>query len=179
MFTRSLLAVVMVGLATSALAAETPMLGKPISPADLAPWDISIAPDGAGLPPGKGTAKQGKQIFFEKCSYCHGEGGQGTPADRLVGGQGTLTSDTPIKTIGSYWPYATTLFDFIRRAMPLNEPQSLTNEEVYALSAYLLAANDIVPMNTTLNAKSLPKVKMPNKGNFFIVYPRNDVAAGP
>ena len=173
MFMRSLLVLAVAGFAFAAQAVETPKLGKPISPAEIAPWDLSIAPDGAGLPPGRGTAKQGKDIFFEKCSYCHGPEGQGDAADRLVGGQGTLASDKPIKTVGSYWPYATTLFDFIRRAMPLNEPESLTNDQVYAVAAYILAMNKIVPENATMDAKSLPKVKMPNKGNFFIVYPGN------
>ena len=173
MFMRNLFAVAGVCLSVTAQAAETPRLGKPITPADIAPWDLSVAPDGAGLPPGRGSAKQGKGVFVEKCSYCHGAEGQGDVADRLVGGQGTLATDKPVKTVGSYWPYATTLFDFIRRAMPLNEPETLTNDEVYAVSAYILAMNKIVPENTTMDAKSLPKVKMPNKGNFFIVYPGN------
>ena len=173
MFTRNLLAVAVLCFAVNAQAAETPRLGKPISPADLAPWDLSVAPDGTGLPPGRGTAKQGKEIFFEKCSYCHGAEGQGDAADRLVGGQGTLATDKPVKTVGSYWPYATTLFDFIRRAMPLNEPESLTNDEVYSVAAYILAMNKIIPEKTAMDAKSLPKVKMPNQGNFFIVYPGN------
>lgn len=168
------LVMVMVFAATAASAAtETPQLGRPISPADLAPWDRSISPDGAGLPPGKGSAREGKQLFTDKCSFCHGAEGQGQPADRLVGGQGTLTTDAPVKTVGSYWPYATTLFDYIRRAMPLNEPQSLTNDEVYSLAAFILSANGIIKPGDSLNAKTLPKVKMPNQGNFFIVYPGN------
>lgn len=171
MFKLTAALVLVAGTATAAV--ETPMLGKPISPADLAPWDINIGPDGAGLPPGKGSAKEGKQIFAEKCSYCHGTEGQGTPADRLVGGQGTLTTDAPVKTVGSYWPYATTLFDFVRRAMPLNQPQTLTNDEIYAVSAFILSANGIIKTRDVMNAKTLPKVKMPNQGNFFIVYPGN------
>lgn len=169
------LAVALTFVAGSAYAAavETPMLGKPISPADLAPWDLNIAPDGIGLPPGKGSAKEGKQVFTDKCSYCHGAEGQGTPADRLVGGQGTLTTDAPVKTVGSYWPYATTLFDFVRRAMPLNQPQTLSNDEIYAVSAFILSANGIIKPGEVMNARSLPKVKMPNQGNFFIVYPGN------
>jgi cytochrome c len=156
-----------------ALAVETPMLGKPISAADLAHLDLSIGPDGAGLPPGKGSAREGKQVFIDKCAGCHGLEGQGQPADRLVGGQGTLAGDAPVKTVGSYWPYATTLFDFVRRAMPLNEPQTLTSDEIYAVSAFILSANGIIKPGEVMNAKSLPKVKMPNQGNFFIVYPGN------
>ena len=159
--------------AAAAGAVETPMLGKPISPTDLAPWDMSIGPDGAGLPSGKGSAREGKQVFIDKCAGCHGIAGEGQPADRLVGGQGTLAGDAPVKTVGSYWPYATTLFDFVRRAMPLNEPQSLTSDEVYAVSAFILNANGIIKPGEVMNAKSLPKVKMPNQGNFFIVYPGN------
>ena len=159
--------------ATPALAAETPMLGKPISPADLAPWALSISPDGSNLPPGKGSVKAGKELYTEKCAGCHGLNGEGQPAERLVGGQGTLTSDQPIRTVGSYWPYSTTLFDYIRRAMPLNEPQSLTNDQVYSAAAYILFMNKLLGPNATLDAKSLAKVKMPNKDNFFVVYPGN------
>ena len=167
------LAAAFVFIVSTAHAVETPMLGKPISPADLAPWDLSIGPDGAGLPPGKGTVVQGKKVFAEKCAYCHGAEGQGQPADRLVGGQGTLVSDAPVKTVGSYWPYATTLFDFVRRAMPLNQPQTLTSDEIYAVSAFILNANGIIRPGEVMTAKTLPKVKMPNQGNFFIVYPGN------
>ncbi len=171
------LAAALILAATAATAAsgavETPMLGKPISLADLAPWDLSIGPDGVGLPAGKGSAREGKQVFIDKCAACHGLEGQGQPADRLVGGQGTLTSDAPVKTVGSYWPYPTTLFDFVRRAMPLNEPQTLTSDETYAVSAFILAANGIIKPGDVMNAKTLPKVKMPNQGNFFIVYPGN------
>ena len=168
------LAAAFVFIASAATAAvETPMLGKAISPADLAPWDLSVGPDGVGLPPGKGSAREGKQVFIDKCASCHGLEGQGQPADRLVGGQGTLASDAPVKTVGSYWPYATTLFDFVRRAMPLNEPQTLTSDEIYAVSAFVLASNGIIKPGDVMNAKTMPKVKMPNQGNFFIVYPGN------
>ena len=159
--------------ASQAMAVETPHLGVPIKPEDFATWDRSISPDGAGLPPGKGTAVQGKEIFALKCSGCHGAEGAGKPADRLVGGAGTLATDAPIKTVGSYWPYATTLFDYVRRAMPMNEPQSLTDDEVYAVSAYVLSLNGIIGEKDQLNAKTLPKLKMPNHDNFFIVYPGN------
>ena len=154
-------------LATPALAQQGPKLGKPIAAEDLAAWDISIGPDGAGLPPGSGTVKEGEATFAAKCQPCHGAKGAGTPNDRLVGGQGSLPGEKPaVKTIGSYWPYATTLFDYIRRAMPLNESKSLTNDEVYGVVAYLLNLNGIIPEVETMNAQSLPKVAMPNREGF-------------
>ncbi len=158
--------------ASAAIAAESPNLGQPITEKEAAAWDLSIGPDGAGLPPGRGTAKQGEEIYYNKCQVCHGEKGTGKPADRLVGGKGTLMGDqAPVKTVGSYWPYATTLFDYIRRAMPIAEPQTLSDTEVYALTAYILSLNEIIGQNTVMDAKSLPRVKMPNRGNFTIVYP--------
>jgi cytochrome c len=156
-------------LASPALAQQSPNLGKPISAEDLASWDISIGPDGAGLPPGSGTVKQGEAVFAAKCQACHGEKGAGTPNDRLVGGQGSLPGDKPaVKTIGSYWPYATTLFDYIRRAMPFNESKSLTSDEVYGVVAYLLNLNGVIPESETMNAQSLPKVTMPNREGFVV-----------
>jgi len=158
----------------AASAADTPNLGQPVSQHDIAAWDISIPPDGAGLPPGSGTPQQGAAIFAQRCAVCHGEKGGGGPNDRLVGGVGTLTGDQPpVKTVGSYWPYATTLFDYIRRAMPLPQPQSLTNPEAYALTAYILNLNGIVGDGEVINAATLPKVKMPNRAAFFPVYPGN------
>jgi len=155
-------------LASPVFAQQSPNLGKPISPEDLASWDISIGPDGVGLPPGSGTVKQGEAVFVAKCQACHGEKGAGTPNDRLVGGQGSLPGDKPaIKTVGSYWPYATTLFDYIRRAMPFNESKSLTNDEVYGVVAYLLNLNGVIPEGETMNAQSLPKVAMPNRDGFI------------
>ena len=160
-------------LAAAALA-ESPNLGTPISPEDLAPWDISIGPDGAGLPAGSGTVKQGETVFMAKCQACHNEKGAGQPNDRLVGGRGTLAGDKPaIKTVGSYWPYATTLFDYVRRAMPLNESKSLSNDEVYGVVAYLLNLNGVIAETETINAQSLPKVMMPNRDG-FIVFKRGD-----
>jgi cytochrome c len=158
--------------ATAAAAAEGPKLGQEVSPADIAAWDISIAPDGVGLPPGQGTSVQGEAVYFSKCVACHGEKGAGKPNDALVGGVGSLVAgQTPVKTVGSYWPYATTLFDYIRRAMPYNEPKSLSADEAYALSAYILALNGIVAANDVIDAQSLPKVKMPNRDG-FIPFPR-------
>jgi S-disulfanyl-L-cysteine oxidoreductase SoxD len=154
-------------LAASAFAQQSPKLGKPISAADLAAWDISISPDGAGLPPGSGTVKDGEATFAAKCQPCHGAKGAGTPNDRLVGGQGSLLGDKPpVKTVGSFWPYATTMFDYIRRAMPLPESKSLTSDEVYGVVAYLLNLNSVVGEDATMNAQTLPKVVMPNREGF-------------
>ena len=158
--------------ATAAVAADAPKLGQPVSPADLAAWDISIAPDGIGLPPGQGTSAQGEAVYVSKCVACHGEKGAGKPNDVLVGGAGSLAAgQSPVKTVGSFWPYATTLFDYIRRAMPYNEPKSLTADEAYAVSAYILALNGIVGAGDVIDAQSLPKVKMPNRDG-FVPFPR-------
>ena len=153
--------------------AQAPQFGQPISPADLAPWDISIGPDGVGLPAGSGTPAQGATVFAAKCQACHGEKGAGGPNDRLVGGKGSLAAgQAPVKTVGSYWPYATTLFDYIRRAMPFVDSKSLTSDEIYAVSAYILNLNGIVGSNDVLDAQSLPEVRMPNRDG-FIPFPRN------
>jgi S-disulfanyl-L-cysteine oxidoreductase SoxD len=153
--------------------AQAPQFGQPIAPADIAPWDISIGPDGAGLPPGRGTATQGEAVYAAKCQACHGEKGAGGPNDALVGGIGSLAPDkVPVKTVGSYWPYATTLFDYVRRAMPFQESKSLTSDEVYAVSAYILNLSGIVGTNDVLDAQSLPRVRMPNRDG-FIPFPRN------
>jgi S-disulfanyl-L-cysteine oxidoreductase SoxD len=167
MFMRELVAAAAVAALCGAAAAQSPNLGKPISPEDLATWDISIGPDGAGLPAGSGTPKQGEEVFTMKCQACHNAKGAGQPNDRLVGGQGTLAGDKPaVKTVGSYWPYATTLFDYIRRAMPLPQSKSLSNDEVYAVAAYILNLNGVIGENETLDAKTLPQVKMPNRDGF-------------
>jgi S-disulfanyl-L-cysteine oxidoreductase SoxD len=154
------------------LAAETPRLGQPVAPAELAPWDISVGPDGVGLPPGRGTPTEGEVVYAAKCQACHGEKGAGRPNDVLVGGFGTIASDRPaVKTVGSYWPYATTLFDYIRRAMPFNQTKSLSNDEVYAVAAYILHLNGVIGADDVLDAQSLPKVKMPNRDG-FVPFPR-------
>jgi cytochrome c len=153
-------------LSTAALA-ETPDLGRLANPEEIGVWDISIGPDGAGLPPGSGTPQQGEAVYVEKCLACHGEKGSGKPNDQLVGGVGTLTGDqTPVKTVGSFWPYATTLFDYVRRAMPFNVPRSLSNDEVYAVCAYILQLNGIIGESTVMNAQTLAKVQMPNRDGF-------------
>jgi S-disulfanyl-L-cysteine oxidoreductase SoxD len=155
--------------------AQTPQFGQPIAPQDAATWDISIGPDGAGLPGGRGTVAQGEAVYAAKCQACHGEKGAGRPNDQLVGGMGTLEAGkAPVKTVGSYWPYATTLFDYVRRAMPWNQPKSLTDDEVYAVSAYILNLNGIIGPNDVMDAQTLPQVRMPNRDGFipFPRYPR-------
>jgi cytochrome c len=147
-----------------------PDLGAPISPAELAPWNIFVLPDGTGLPRGSGTFAQGAPIFAQKCAMCHGEHGKGGISAPLVGAPPIKGLDSP-KTIANFWPYATTVFDFIRRAMPWQQPRSLTDDEVYALTAYLLAMNKIIPENAVMNAQTLPKVKMPNRDGFIPRFP--------
>lgn len=150
-----------------------PKLGRPATPDEIAKADISIPPDGKGLPPGSGSVAQGAEVFAAKCAACHGANAQGTPnGDRLVGGIGTLASANPVKTVSSYWPYATTLFDYIRRAMPLTNPQSLQNDEDYAVVAYILSIDNIVPKDAVLDARSLPEVQMPNRNGFINWEPR-------
>jgi mono/diheme cytochrome c family protein len=147
--------------------AESPNLGKAASPDEITSWDVSIGPDGAGLPAGSGTPQQGEQIYLAKCLACHGEKGSGKPNDQLVGGQGSLEpGHAPAKTIGSFWPYATTVFDYVRRAMPLNDPKSLSDDEVYALVAYILRLNSVIAENDTMDAQTLPAVRMPNRDGF-------------
>ncbi len=156
--------------ADPAAAADAPHFGQPISPADAAAGDISVGPDGAGLPPGSGTPAQGAVIYAEKCAACHGDKGEGKTNARLVGGQ--ITGNGPVvKTVGSYWPYATTLFDFTRRAMPWTAPKSLTNDEVYAVTAHILRLNGIIGDNDVIDAKTLPQVKMPNRDGFIPLFP--------
>jgi S-disulfanyl-L-cysteine oxidoreductase SoxD len=165
---RELIAAAALLALSSAAFGQSPNLGKPITPEDLAAWDISIGPDGAGLPPGSGTAKQGEAVFTAKCQACHGAKGAGQPNDRLVGGQGSLPGDKPaIKTVGSFWPYATTLFDYVRRAMPYVESKSLSPDETYAVVAYILNLNGVVGDTDVINAQTLPNVKMPNRDGFI------------
>ena len=147
--------------------AESPDLGRVATPEEIAAWDISVGPDGAGLPPGSGTARQGEAVYLEKCLGCHGERGAGKPNDQLAGGQGTLgAGQAPVRTVGSFWPYATTVFDYVRRAMPLNESKSLTNDETYAVVAYILRINGVIGEDDTIDARTLPAVRMPNRDGF-------------
>jgi cytochrome c len=167
----SLVLITALALGSGAAFGQTPGLGKPIPEADVAAWDISAMPDGTGLPPGSGTPAQGAKIFAEKCVACHGENGKGGLYAALIGGL-PLTSgiDTP-KTIANFWGYSTIVFDFIRRAMPYQQPRTLTNDEAYALTAYVLALNKIIGENDTMSARTLPKVQMPNRDGFIIKFP--------
>ncbi|SRR5258706_10147114 len=169
------IATVVAFVAASAFAATPapPKLGRPASADEIARIDISIPPDGKGLPSGSGSVAQGTAVFAQKCAACHGANGEGTPSgDRLVGGIGSLNTANPVKTVASYWPYATTVFDYIRRAMPITNPQSLQNDEVYAVTAYILSVDNIVPKDAVLDAGSLPKVQMPNRAGFVNWEPR-------
>jgi cytochrome c len=141
-------------------------IGRPATAAEIAGWNIDVGRDGSNLPEGRGSVGQGRDVFAQQCASCHGEKGEGGLGDRLVGGQGTLGTPKPIRTVGSYWPYATTLFDYIRRAMPQNAPQSLSNDELYAVSAYILNLNGLVAADATLEAKSLAVINMPNRDKF-------------
>ena len=144
-----------------------PNLGRAATAQEVAAWDISIPPSGTGLPAGSGTSKQGETVYVAQCQACHGPKGAGKPADVLVGGIGSLATANAVRTVGSFWPYATTLFDYTRRAMPATKPFSLTNDEVYAVTAYLLYLNGIIAENAEMNAQTLPQVKMPNRGGFI------------
>jgi cytochrome c len=151
--------------------AQGPGLGEPLSSEDFEAWDITIMPNGSGLPPGSGTAVQGEPIYAEKCAACHGPNGEGGLNARLVGGEPLTNGIDTGKTIANFWPYATTIFDFTRRAMPWLQPRTLTDNEVYALTAYLLAINNIIDDGDVMNAETLPQVQMPNRNGFIPRFP--------
>jgi len=155
---------------TIAMADNGPRLGVPVDDATVAAIDFTVLPNGEGLPAGSGDSAQGEKIYAKECLSCHGVSGRGGIADELAGGQGTIASDLPVRTVGSYWPYATTLFDYIRRAMPYPAPGSLTDSEVYALTAYVLFLNGIVAEKDVMTAGTLAKVRMPNRDNFVWGY---------
>lgn len=162
-------------LSTHLLAEQkTPHLGTAASKQMIEQWDIDIFPNGRGLPAGKGTAVQGKKVYQKYCQSCHGVDGTGDSADELAGAHHGLTDNPPDKIIGTYWPYATTIFDFTRRSMPLNAPGTLSNNELYAVTAYLLFLNGIIAENKLLNASSLPKIEMPNRLGFINHYKKGD-----
>ena len=169
----------MVALATAAIPQAPPRLnvGRVATAEEIRKQDISVAPDGEGLPTGHGSVAQGRRIFQTLCANCHGERGQGmAPYPALVGGQGTLAGKNPVLTVGSYWPYATTVWDYIRRTMPYPKPGSLTVDETYSVTAFILFMNGIVDEKADLSERNLAKVKMPNRDG-FIPDPRPDVTA--
>jgi cytochrome c len=167
MFSPSVLvaaAIAVAGLVSPVLAAD---FGRRATPEEIKLWDIDVRPDGKGLPEGSGTVAQGQSVFEENCAACHGDKGVGGIKDRLVGGQGTLASDKPLKTVGSFWPFATTLFDYIHRAMPYQAPASLSDDDTYAVVAYILNLNGILPADGKLDRQSLPGIRMPNRDGFI------------
>lgn len=167
---------VALGIAALPVLAQSPTygVGRAPTPEEIKAWDIAVGPDGKELPRGRGTAAEGKAVYASRCAACHGATGKEGPQDILVGGQGTLNTSEPLKTIGSYWPYATTIWDYTSRAMPFDKPGSLTPEEVYKVTAYLLYLNGIIGENDVIDATTLPQVKMPN-WNGFTRDPRPDV----
>jgi S-disulfanyl-L-cysteine oxidoreductase SoxD len=165
---RLMLAVAATLVVGVARAGESYGIGREATPQEIAGWDIDVSPNGAGLPPGRGDVRQGEAIFAAKCAACHG-----------AHGEGKLRDKKPVKTVGSFWPYATTLFDFVRRAMPLNAPQSLTPDEVYAVSAYVLFLNGIVPQDAALDADNLARINMPNRDGFVSAHPPATAGAKP
>lgn len=160
-------------LLTSTLCIAEPLLPRlgvaATQQANNPQWQLTIFPDGTGLPEGQGNAAQGEQIFAQKCAGCHGPGGRGASALALTGDVGSLSSNYPEKTVNSYWPYATTLFDYIRRAMPINAPYSLSSNDIYALCAYILSQDDIIPAGVTMDKLTLPQVMMPNRDGFSTI----------
>jgi S-disulfanyl-L-cysteine oxidoreductase SoxD len=165
---RAAMGMLLAATASTVAAADAlvPKLGQPLSREEAARWDLSVFPDGRGLPAGRGTAVEGATLFAQHCAVCHGPGGHGATAEELAGGSSPLNSKSPDKTIGLYWPYATTIFDFTRRAMPMFAPGSLSADEVYAITAYLLFVNGVIAERDEMNADTLPRVRMPNRNGF-------------
>jgi len=174
--TTSLVLVATMWASAVILAAQssTAGVGRPPTPEEIRELGSAIAPDGTGLPPGSGSVSSGRDLFAAQCARCHGPNGEGDVGPRLVGGRGTLRSPRPLKTVGSFWPYATTLWDYINRAMPFDQPGRLTAPEVYAAVAYVLNLNGIVAADGVMDAATLPKVRMPNRDG-FVADPRPDV----
>jgi cytochrome c len=162
-------AVVLAGMGQAAANEKKLGLGRLATPAEIAGWDIDIRPDGHGLPPGKGTVEQGEALYVERCAACHGEFGEGAARGSMVaGGSGTLTGHDPVRTVGSYWPYAATVMDYTRRSMPFGNAQSLTNDELYAVTAYVLFLNDVIlDREFELNDTNFSAIKLNNAANFF------------
>lgn len=174
----ALLCSMVLGAACAGADAQVFGIGRAATEREIAGWNIDVRPDGQGLPAGSGNAARGKPLFELHCAACHGLKGEGKPADRLVGGKGTLNTDKPVMTVGSYWPYATTVYDYINRSMPFLAPQSLKPDEVYSITAYLLHLNGIVGEAEVMDAASLPRVQMPNRRG-FTSDPRPDLSNVP
>ncbi|RTL50648.1 MAG: cytochrome c [Bradyrhizobiaceae bacterium] len=175
-------ALLMLGVSVSHASEKQPFgYGTPATPEQIRGWDIDArGDDGKGLPPGKGNVEHGAEVFADQCASCHGTFGEGEGRyPKLVGGNGTLTADRPEPTVGSYWPFPVTLWDYINRAMPFPTPHTLSSDDVYALTAYILNLNNLVPENFVADKDSLPKVKMPNHDNFSWQDPRPDTATKP
>jgi mono/diheme cytochrome c family protein len=170
----ALLGSISVGGTSAAQAEQKFGFGQAATQEQIDAWNIDVFADGRNLPPGSGTIMAGQDIYTQQCVACHGAKGEGGIGDRLAGGQGSLASDKPIKTVGSFWPYAPTLYDYVRRTMPLMAPQSLTNDEVYAVVGYVLHLNGLVEKDATITAQFLADLKMPNRDG-FIPDPRPDV----
>jgi mono/diheme cytochrome c family protein len=163
-------------LASAGALAQSPnfKVGRTPTGEETRAFGIMVAPDGTGLPAGSGTAVAGRDVFAARCASCHGAKGEGGDGPALVGGKGTLATAAPRRTVGSYWPYATTVWDYVNRAMPFNQPGTLSHDEVYAVAAYVLFLNDIVAETQVLDARSLPLIRMPNRDG-FVADPRPDV----
>ena len=179
---RMLFGAVILGAASGLTEAAEPGhfgYGQQATQDQIAGWDIDVrGDDGAGLPPGRGTIERGAEVFADQCAACHGTFGEGAGRfPKLVGGAGTLRNDRPELTVGSYWPFAPTLWDYINRAMPMPTPHTLSADDVYALTAYILNLNDLVPNEFVADRDSLPKVRMPNRNSFIWTDPRPDTAA--
>ena len=169
---RNRLAVLALSLSLSpAGASADDGFGSPASDDDIERVFLTVMPDGENLPDGSGTAEEGEALYVTHCSACHGTEGEGGLANQLVGGRGSLASDAPVRTVGSYWPFASTVFNYVRRAMPYQAPMSLTNDEYYAITAFILNKNDIIAADTVVDAESLPGIEMPNSGGFVNAYP--------
>ena len=166
---KSALVLVLVALAGTAYAAERKLdIGRTATPAEIAGWDIDVRPDGQGLPPGSGSVKAGEAVYMGKCAACHGEFGESAGRwPQVAGGQGSLASHDPVKTVGSYFAHLSTVFDYVRHAMPFGDEQSLTDDELYAVVAYMLFLNDIVDDKFVLSRETFGSVKMPNAGGFY------------
>lgn len=158
-------------LLSAPVLADGPGLGVPIAESEIGAWNLTVFPSGANLPPGGGTAEEGAPIYAEKCALCHGVAGEGGIAAGLVGGEPLTTGIDVRKTVKNFWPSATTLFDFTRRQMPWQQPRTLSDDEVYALTAYILALNGLIGESREMNAETLPAVRMPNRDGFMPRFP--------